>query len=353
VAKAVRKTTFKTEALVLVGLMLGLFLGPGCALFRGHPETSGPENAGFHRTASTSSNPVPLPVEIVSDISMIASGYGTQQDGVWKPVYPEAEKLPPSAAGNPVAPGAQQVATDGTPQIVSERDAAAAAQAPAGTEGAVANRSKRRTASSGKTEDYTVKNGDTLMKISFAKYGNIYRWREIYESNQSRISNFNSLVAGTVLTIQGVEYVVITKNGVPYLIRRGDTLGKISKSVYGVSEKWRAIWKNNPELIQNPNKIYAGFTLYYVPAPGSTKVEPVRQVSSDATSDVAKAPASIPGLVPGSETASASTAAAPAQPATPTNEASTQSAASQPMPASQPIPLGSGPEESSWVPSER
>lgn len=338
-AKAVRKTTFKTEALVLVGLMLGLFLGPGCALFRGHPQTSGPENAGFHRTASTSSNPVPLPVEIVSDISMIASGYGTQQDGVWKPVYPEAEKLPPAAAGNPAATGAQQVAVNGTPQIASESEEAAAALVPAGTEGVVANRSKRRTASSGKTEDYTVKNGDTLMKISFAKYGNIYRWREIYESNQSRISNFNSLVAGTVLTIQGVEYVVITKNGVPYLIRRGDTLGKISKSVYGVSEKWRAIWKNNPELIQNPNKIYAGFTLYYVPAPGSTKVEPVRQVSSDSKSDVVSAPPTVagpvPGSVPGSETAS------------------TQPTVSQPMPASQQIPATSGPEESSWVPSER
>jgi len=339
VAKAVRKTTFKTEALVLVGLMLGLFLGPGCALFRSQPQATGPENAGFHRTASTSSNPVPLPVEIVTDISMIASGYGTQQDGVWKPVYPEAEKLPPGSAANPTASNNQQAVAGGppaiAPAIIAESEAAATAQNPTSTEGSIAIRSKRRTASSGKTEDYTVKNGDTLMKISFAKYGNIYRWREIYESNQSRISNFNNLVAGTVLTIQGVEYVVITKNGVPYLIRRGDTLVKISKSVYGVSEKWRAIWKNNPELIENPNKIYAGFTLYYVPAPGSTKVTPVRQVSSDSKSEAVSAQATAQSSVPGSATAS------------------TQPTVSRPMPASQPTPLGSGPEESSWVPSER
>jgi hypothetical protein len=347
VAKAGRKTTFKTEALVLVGLMLGLFLGPGCALFRSHPEATGPENAGFHRTASTSSNPVPLPVEIVTDISMIASGYGTQQDGVWKPVYPEAEKLPPASAVSPSEASVQRAPADPPPAVVPDSEKVSAAeevkdqekdQKPIAKEPTVAIRSKRRTASSGKTEDYTVKNGDTLMKISFAKYGNIYRWREIYESNQARISNFNSLVAGTVLTIQGVEYVVITKNGVPYLIRRGDTLGKISKSVYGVSEKWRAIWKNNPELIQNPNKIYAGFTLYYVPAPGSTKVMPVRQVSSDSKVDLAKAPA----------------APAPAvESAPPTNGASTQTTVSQPMPASQPNPSAAGPEESSWVPTER
>lgn len=357
VAKAVQKTTFKIEALLLVGLMLGLFLGPGCALFRSQPEVSGPENAGFHRTASTSSNPVPLPVEIVTDISMIASGYGTQQDGVWKPVYPETEKLPPRAAGNPAAPGNQRLAADGTPLIVAEGTPKIVAEGEAvaveqqrevSAEGAVSIRSRRRTASTGKTEDYTVKNGDTLMKISFAKYGNIYRWREIYESNQARISNFNSLVAGTVLTIQGVEYVVITKNGVPYLIRRGDTLGKISKSVYGVSEKWRSIWKNNPELIQNPNKIYAGFTLYYVPAPGSTKVTPVRQFSSDSNVDVAKAPASVPQS---SASASVPVSASVAETNAPSEAAPSEAFSGPTQPAS--TVQESSPGESSWVPSER
>jgi hypothetical protein len=45
----------------------------------------------------------------------------------------------------------------------------------------------------------------------------------------------------------------------------GDTLGKISKRVYGTVERWKEIWKNNEKLIKDPNKIYAGFTLYYVP----------------------------------------------------------------------------------------
>ena len=330
------KSTLKFEVILISGLVLGLVTAPGCALFKTHPEVTGPENAGFHRTASTSTNPVPLPVEIVTDISMIASGYGTQQDGAWKPVYPEI-----SAANNPAPPNSGPT-TNGTtsadspaPLVAEETAGTSVEQVSEVLPGTVANRQKRKAASSGKSVDYVVKQGDTLMKISFEKYGNVYRWREIYDSNRTRIPNFNNLTAGSVLTIQGVEYVVITKNGVPYLIRRGDTLGKISKDVYGVQEKWRSIWKNNPELIRNPNRIYAGFTLYYVPAPGSTKVTPVRQVSSEPKNRVARA-------APPSTQANAAVTAPPA----PTAE-NTANTPAEPM-----VPNVPAPEESTWVPSD-
>lgn len=317
------KSTLKIEVILISGLVLGLFTAPGCALFKTHPEVSGPENAGFHRTASTNTNPVPLPVEIVTDISMIASGYGTQQDGAWKPVYPEVSASPATS------PGAAPVAPAGPPEpmVAEETPGSPTEQTPEVPPNTIATRPKRRAASSGKSVDYVVKQGDTLMKISFEKYGNVYRWREIYDTNRTRIPNFNNLTAGSVLTIQGVEYVVITKNGVPYLIRRGDTLGKISKNVYGVQEKWRSIWKNNPELIQNPNKIYAGFTLYYVPAPGSTKVTPVRQVSSEPKNKIAKA--------------------APPATAAATTAGNAPEKTPEPM-----VPNVPAPEESTWVPAD-
>ena len=47
-------------------------------------------------------------------------------------------------------------------------------------------------------------------------------------------------------------------------LRTGDTLGKISNNVYGTFSKWQSIWNNNRPLIKDPNKIYAGFTLYYL-----------------------------------------------------------------------------------------
>lgn len=113
-------------------------------------------------------------------------------------------------------------------------------------------------------ENYIVKKGDTLMKISFAKYGNVYKWQKIFKANQQKISNFNQLRPGTELEIEGDTYVVIEKNGHPYLIRKNDTLLKISGQVYGDIKKWPLIWKNNKQLIHDPNKIYAGFTLYYL-----------------------------------------------------------------------------------------
>lgn len=115
-----------------------------------------------------------------------------------------------------------------------------------------------------KTEAYKVRPGDTLMKISFEHYGDIYKWRQILQDNKDLISNYRSLVPGTVLKVRGEEFVVIEKNGRPYLIRKNETLLKISKNIYGSSQYWKSLWENNRQMIKDPNKIYAGFTLYYL-----------------------------------------------------------------------------------------
>jgi len=122
---------------------------------------------------------------------------------------------------------------------------------------------------SGSTEDYKVKSGDTLMKIAYEQYGSIYRWREIYASNKDLIQDPNNIPPGSTLKLaslgtgrrpSSVEHV-----GDQYMIELGDTLGSISQDLYGSTEKWKAIWENNRLLIKDPNKIYAGFYLYYVP----------------------------------------------------------------------------------------
>ena len=313
---------FRVEWILVVGLTVAFTVAPGCALFRGPGGAGGPENAGFHRTATTSTNPVPLPVEIVSDISMIASGYGNPQDGVWKPVHPEVERKPatPETQGTQGTPTSTGTAPGETPLPIPE----VATETTATTEGSSTTPARPR---SGKVEEYKVRSGDTLMKISFEKFGNIYRWREIYNRNRERIPNFNRLTAGTVLVIEGVEYVVITRNGVPYLIHRGDTLGKISGKVYGVTTKWRAIWKNNPELIKDPNKIYAGFTLYYAPT-NKTATKPIKQISKAKSEAAEMLPTKAPASIPESPTA----------PVVP-----------EPSPAIEPAAEAT---ESSWVPAQ-
>ena len=125
--------------------------------------------------------------------------------------------------------------------------------------------SAKGTGMSGDGVHYSVKQGDTLMKIAFENYGDLYRWKEIYEANRDKIQDPNHVPPGTQLTLNGAGMVQIERNGERYMIKHGDTLGTISKDVYGSTRKWKKLWENNRQLIKDPNKIYAGFYLYYQP----------------------------------------------------------------------------------------
>ena len=102
------------------------------------------------------------------------------------------------------------------------------------------------------------------MKIAFETFGDAFKWRRIAEANSDQISDPNRIKVGVRLKItKPGSPVAVSRNGEQYLIRQGDTLGTISKDVYGSKQKWKRIWENNPELIKDPNKIFAGFSLYY------------------------------------------------------------------------------------------
>lgn len=151
---------------------------------------------------------------------------------------------------------------------------------------------------SGAYESYSFKSGDTLMQVAFETYGDLYQWRRILEANRDVISDPNHIPVGTQLKIERpASPVSVSRNGEAYRIRSGDTLGTISNQVYGTTSKWREIWDNNRELIKDPNKIYAGFTLYYLPmgeanplAKGTSS--PAEPASDSANSDATRQPAS-------------------------------------------------------------
>lgn len=118
----------------------------------------------------------------------------------------------------------------------------------------------------GQMTSYTIQAGDTLMKISFDTYGDVYQWRKIYNMNRGAIPDYNNPPVGATIQIEAPAYPVqISRNGTPYTIIPGDTLGLISSKLYGTNSKWRDLWENNRQLIRDPNKIYAGFQLYYLP----------------------------------------------------------------------------------------
>jgi nucleoid-associated protein YgaU len=117
----------------------------------------------------------------------------------------------------------------------------------------------------GTMKQYTVKKNETLMLIAFKLYGDYEQWKELASQNQAVLKGSTNVSAGTVLSyVAPAQKFVWNPQGLPYLIRTGDTLGGISKQVYNDMRKWKLIWDNNRPLIKDPNKIYAGFTIYYL-----------------------------------------------------------------------------------------
>lgn len=240
----------------------------GCGLLQKSDDRPLPAGA-FRGTAAIRSQTVPLPVEIANDIARISeTGEVIRVNEV-----PSSASQQPAVASEILAP----VNPEQDMQVQADNELNI--QENAQTDHPLTGRQKfsgRATASEGgETIQYTIQSGDTLMKIAFEKYGNVYRWREIYNSNRDLIKDYNLIYVGDILTIHGVQYLVLEKNGQPYLIRKGDTLKSISQKLYGTPDKWRELLNNNAQLIRNPRGIYAGFTIYYQPS--SSPVEELPQ----------------------------------------------------------------------------
>lgn len=115
----------------------------------------------------------------------------------------------------------------------------------------------------GGVQTYTVAKNETLMLIAFKIYGDYERWRDIAQMNADKLNGGTQVTEGMTLSYNApATEFVWNPVGNPYLIKSGDTLGTISQDVYATVQKWRLIWDNNKPLIKDPNKIFAGFTIY-------------------------------------------------------------------------------------------
>ena len=148
------------------------------------------------------------------------------------------------------AEGAEELESAEQSSLPPEESADIAGSAPASVGG-------------GESGQYTVKKGETLMLVAFNIYGDYARWREI--------ANMNNITSGNISEGMVLNYTMpATKftwnpKGLPHLIKRGETLGSISQEKYNTRSKWRLIYDNNRPMIKDPNLIFAGFTLYYIP----------------------------------------------------------------------------------------
>lgn len=114
------------------------------------------------------------------------------------------------------------------------------------------------------TLEYKVQKNETLMLIAFKLYGDYEQWKQLANLNRDILGQGTKIKEGMVLKyLAPLEQFVWNPEGSPYLIKTGDTLGHISDHLYQTSKKWKLLWDNNRPLIKDPNKIFAGFTIYY------------------------------------------------------------------------------------------
>jgi len=114
--------------------------------------------------------------------------------------------------------------------------------------------------------NYTTIKGETLMFISYKLFGDYRYWKDIVKHNPGKFEKNYFVKEGTEISyFLPVHSFSMNNNGNPYLIKSGDTLGKISTKLYENTTLWKKIWKNNSSMIRHPDLIFAGFTLFYEP----------------------------------------------------------------------------------------
>lgn len=150
------------------------------------------------------------------------------------------------------------------------------------------------------------------MKIAYETCGDLEKWHNLFDLNRGQIQNPNLIEPGQTLKIEKCSSSNPGGNGEKYLIKQGDTLGKISDSLYGTPSRWKDLWHNNRQLIKNPNRIFAGFYLYYTPSGDSARASESQPAAESAP---AAAPADQSAAGGGPGPASVSGQAAPMPPA--------------------------------------
>jgi nucleoid-associated protein YgaU len=119
---------------------------------------------------------------------------------------------------------------------------------------------------------YIVVQGDSLSKIAKNTYGDSNKWKMLAEKNE--ISNPDKIVAGMKLILPEKEEIMLsdedtllsefsspkTQNTLnSYIVKKGDCLWNIAKTIYQDGTKWSQIAAINK--LKNPDLIHSGNVL--------------------------------------------------------------------------------------------
>ena len=107
---------------------------------------------------------------------------------------------------------------------------------------------------------YTVKKGDTYGTIALNNYGTYGVWSELYKANKgAKLTEGATLVLPETLgKVARINAPVAASGETLYTVKAGDTLGAIAKATYGDVMKYKAIFERNADRLVNANTIYEG-----------------------------------------------------------------------------------------------
>ena len=107
---------------------------------------------------------------------------------------------------------------------------------------------------------YTVKKGDTYGTIALNNYGTYGVWSELYKANKgAKLTEGATLVLPETLgKVARINAPVAASGETLYTVKAGDTLGAIAKATYGDVMKYKTIFERNADRLVNANTIYEG-----------------------------------------------------------------------------------------------
>lgn len=111
-----------------------------------------------------------------------------------------------------------------------------------------------------KRKIYIIKRGDNLYKIAKENFCHYKYWKEIYKLNKKVIKKPNYIYPGQKLIMPDTKKPIEKIETETYIIKKGDTLSKLSRKIYN-KPLWRKLYKLNKNILKNPHYIYPGQSL--------------------------------------------------------------------------------------------
>jgi len=105
---------------------------------------------------------------------------------------------------------------------------------------------------------YTIRAGDCLWNIAKTQMGDAMKWQDIFNANKDILGNNPDLIRpGTTINLPGQEVAANPANN--YVVKSGDSLWKISENLLGDGSKWNELYQANASIIgDNPRLIMPG-----------------------------------------------------------------------------------------------